>query len=92
MLSYRERQRDECGLLLRSEVEGNGKGQCVYVCVCVHTPDQDYVPGGSYHTCLPLHPDLCLSGRHCTHRDSCPSHLECLGNEWTMCDFNKIYY
>lgn len=47
-----------------------GKG----VCVCAHTPDRDYVPEDSYHTCLPLRPDLCLSGQRCIYRDSCPSH------------------
>lgn len=51
------------------------------MCVFVHTPDQDYVPGDSYRTCLRLRLDLCLSGQHCTHRDSCPSHSVCLENK-----------
>lgn len=51
------------------------------VYLCVHTPDQDYVPKDSYRTCLPLRLDLCLSGQRCTHRDSYPSHSVCLGNE-----------
>lgn len=55
---------------------GNGS-----VYVCVHTPDQDYVPAGSCRTCLLLRPGLCLSGQHCTRRDSCPSHSVCLESE-----------
>jgi len=37
MLSNRERQGDECGLLLVGEVEGNGEGRClcVWMCVCL---------------------------------------------------------
>lgn len=84
MLSYRERQRDECGLLLVGEVERNGDGRCV------HTPDQDYVPEGSCHTCLPLRPDLSLSGQHCTHRGSCPSHSIYLSNQAQNISTNHI--
>lgn len=47
----------------------------------VHTPDQDYVPEDNCHTCLPLRPGLYLSGQHCTHRGSCPSHSVCLWND-----------
>lgn len=36
MLSYRERQGDECGLLLVGEVEANGEGRCVCVRVSTH--------------------------------------------------------
>lgn len=79
MLSYREKQGAEFGLLLLGEVEGGKKG--LSVCIWVNTPDQDYVPVGSCHTCLPHHPDLSLSGRHCTHTGSCPSRSKCLRNE-----------
>lgn len=51
-----------------AEVEENEERR-----VCVHTPDQDYAPEGSCHTCLPLRPNRCPSDPRCTHKGSCLS-------------------
>lgn len=73
-LATEERHDGKRGLLLVGEAEGAGEN------VGHHTPDRDYAPGGSCHTCRPLHPGLCPSGRRCTRRGSCLSRSEYLKN------------